>query len=76
MAGKMTRLAASHGDEVVVGAFKKVGPRAGRVASEAGEHGGIALKIMAKHGDGPLCLLLARSHSARSHGMAMMPLPR
>jgi hypothetical protein len=51
MAGKMMRLAARHGDDVVATALKKVGPRAGKIATEAGEHGGVALRLLAKHGD-------------------------
>jgi len=54
MAVKMTQLAAKHGDDVVVAAFKKVGPQAGRIVSEAGEHGGVALRLLAKHGDDAL----------------------
>jgi hypothetical protein len=54
LAVKMTQLAAKHGDDVVVAAFKKVGPRAGRIASEAGEHGGVALRLLAQHGDDAL----------------------
>lgn len=54
MAGKMTKLAARHGDEVVGTAFKKVGPRAGRIAGEAGEQGGVALRMLAIHGDDAL----------------------
>ncbi|HVX60819.1 MAG TPA: hypothetical protein VHC19_09460, partial [Pirellulales bacterium] len=51
LAAKMAQLAAKHGDDVVVAAFKKVGPRAGRIAGEAGEHGGLALRLLARHGD-------------------------
>jgi hypothetical protein len=51
LAGKMMRLAARHGDDVVARALKKVGPRAGKIATEAGEHGGVALRLLAKHGD-------------------------
>ena len=48
---RMTRLAAQHGDDLVATALKRVGPRAGRVVEEAGEHGGLALKLLARHGD-------------------------
>ena len=54
LAAKMAQLAAKHGDDVVVAAFKKVGPRAGRIVSEAGEHGNIALRLLATHGDDAL----------------------
>lgn len=54
LATKMAQLAAKHGDDVVVAAFKKVGPRAGRIVSEAGEHGNIALRLLATHGDDAL----------------------
>ena len=60
MAGRMTQLAAKHGDEVVVGAFCKVGPRAGQIASQAGEHGGIALRLLAKHGDEAMSLAVSK----------------
>ncbi|MBC7819949.1 MAG: hypothetical protein IAG10_23955 [Planctomycetaceae bacterium] len=48
---RMTQLAAKHGDEVVSAAFRKIGPRAGRIASEAGEQADIALRLLAQHGD-------------------------
>src|SRR5581483_3039437 len=51
LAGKMTRLAAKYGDDVVSTALRKVGPRAGKIATEAGEQGGLALRLLAKHGD-------------------------
>ncbi|MBX9656750.1 hypothetical protein K2Y11_24290, partial [bacterium] len=56
LAGKMSRLAARHGDDLVASAFKKVGPRAGQIASEAGEHGGVALRLLSKHGDEAIAL--------------------
>jgi hypothetical protein len=48
---RMTQLAAKHGDEVVSTALRKVGPRVGQVATDAGEHSGLALKLLADHGD-------------------------
>jgi hypothetical protein len=48
---RMTRLAAKHGDEVVSKAFRRVGPRAGRIVEEAGDQGGLALRLLARHGD-------------------------
>ena len=56
LAAKMTNLAARHGDEALA-AFRKVGPRTFRVAEEAGEHAGAAVKLMAKHGDEALWVL-------------------
>lgn len=56
LASKMTGLAARHGDDVVAAAFRKVGPQAARVASEAGEHSGTALRLLGKHGDDALRL--------------------
>lgn len=56
LAGKMTRLAATHGDDVVATAFKNVGPRAAKVAAEAGDHGGLALRLLARHGDEALSI--------------------
>lgn len=48
---KMAGLAAKHGDEVVSAAFSKVGPRAGKLVSEAGEQADVALRMLARHGD-------------------------
>lgn len=48
---RMSQLAARHGDDLVAGALKRVGPRAGRIVEEAGENGGLALRLMAQHGD-------------------------
>ena len=61
IAAKMVRLASKHGDEVVAAAFKKIGPRAGRIAGEAGEHGGLALRLLGKHGDEALTLTLKKT---------------
>ncbi|HEY2414840.1 MAG TPA: hypothetical protein VGI40_21525 [Pirellulaceae bacterium] len=57
LSSRMLRLAATHGDDVVATAFKRVGPRAGKIVSEAGEHGGTALRLLAKHGDDALPLV-------------------
>ena len=51
LATKMALLAARHGDDVVAIAFRRVGPRAARIASEAGEHAGVALRLLSRHGD-------------------------
>jgi len=57
LAKKMAGFAARHGDDVVSAAFRRVGPRAGRLVEEAGEHGGVALKLLARHGDDALPLV-------------------
>ena len=59
LAAKITRLAAKHGDNIVVSAFKKVGPRA-HIVEAAGEHGGLALRLLSKHGDEALSLTLRK----------------
>jgi hypothetical protein len=48
---RLTRLAAKHGDEVVSKAFRRVGPRAGRIVEQAGDQSGVALRLLARHGD-------------------------
>ncbi len=48
---RVTRLAAKHGDDLVSQAFRKVGPRAGKIATEAGEQADVALRLLARHGD-------------------------
>jgi hypothetical protein len=50
LAKKVEALAVRHGDEVF-DAVRKVGPRALRLADEAGEHGLSAIRLMAKYGD-------------------------
>lgn len=53
---KMAGLAAKHGDEVVSAAFTKIGPRAGKLVSEAGEQADVALRMLARHGDEGIAL--------------------
>jgi hypothetical protein len=65
LARKLEVLALKHGDEALI-AVKKVGPRALRVAEEAGEHSAQAIKLMAKHGDEAAWLV------AKSNRMAMV----
>lgn len=68
LAVKMTQLAGRYGDDVVVAAFKKVGPRAGRIVGEAGEHGAVALRLLAQHGDDAIPLVAkAASLKAVAH---------
>jgi hypothetical protein len=57
---RMTRLASQHGEELVATAFRKVGPRAGRLVEEAGDRGGLALGLLARHGEEAIPLI-ARS---------------
>lgn len=56
LATKMSALAAKHSDEVVAQAFKRVGPRAGKLVTEAGEHGDDVLRLLARHGDAAIPL--------------------
>lgn len=56
LAAKMSALAARHSEDVVVQAFKRVGPRAGKLVSEAGEHGDDLLRLLARHGDAAIPL--------------------
>ena len=50
LTGKIAALATRHGDEAIE-AVRKVGPRAIRLAEEAGEHGAVAVGLMARMGD-------------------------
>jgi hypothetical protein len=61
LASKMAQLAARHGDDVVAAALKKVGPRAGKIATEAGEHSGVALRLLGKYGDDAVPLVARRA---------------
>jgi len=51
VSGRLMRLAGKHGEELVARAFRKVGPRAGRLVEEAGDQGGLALRLLARHGE-------------------------
>lgn len=62
---RLTRLAAKHGDELVARAFRRVGPRAGRLVEEAGDQGGIALGLLARHGEAAIPLI-GRSTALRT----------
>jgi len=50
LARRIETLAVKHGDEALT-AVKNVGPKALRVAEEAGEHGSQAVRAMARYGD-------------------------
>jgi hypothetical protein len=54
---RLTRLATTHGEEAVSKAFRKVGPRAGRLVEQAGDQGGIAVRLLAKHGNEAIPLI-------------------
>ncbi|HOW71293.1 MAG TPA: hypothetical protein PKY77_11880 [Phycisphaerae bacterium] len=56
LSARLTSLAAKHGDDAIV-AFKRVGPQALRVAEEAGEHAGPALRLMAARGQEAMWVL-------------------
>jgi hypothetical protein len=62
---RLTRLAARHGDAIVAKAFRKVGPRVGRLVEEAGERGELALRLLARHGDAAIPLI-GRSTALRT----------
>ena len=56
ISSRLTALAAKHGDDAIA-AFRKVGPQALRVAEEAGEHAGPALRLMASRGQDAMWIL-------------------
>lgn len=56
ISARLTSLAAKHGDDAIV-AFKRVGPQALRVAEEAGERAGQALRLMAARGQDAMWIL-------------------
>jgi len=51
VSGRLMRLASKHGEELVAKAFRRVGPRAGRLVEDAGDNGGLALRLLARHGE-------------------------
>jgi hypothetical protein len=62
---RMTRLASQHGEELVGTAFRKVGPRAGRLVEEAGDRGGLALRLLARRGEEAIPLIARPSALAK-----------
>src|SRR5438477_8957985 len=50
LARRIEALAARHGDAVVT-AIRKAGPEAVRLVERAGGHGGLATKLLARHGE-------------------------
>lgn len=61
LASKMMQLAARQGDDVVAAALKKVGPRAGKIAAEAGEHSGVALRLLGRYGANAVPLVMRKA---------------
>ncbi len=47
---RIASAAARHGDDAV-NAVRRIGPRALKLADDAGEHGAMAMRVLAKHGD-------------------------
>jgi hypothetical protein len=50
LAGRIARTAARHGDDVL-GAVRKVGPKALRLADKAGAHAPIVMRLVSRYGD-------------------------
>jgi hypothetical protein len=50
LAARIEKLAARHGDEALE-AVRKVGPKALKLADEAGEQGAVAVRVLARYGD-------------------------
>jgi hypothetical protein len=59
LARRIGRLAERFGDDAVA-AVRHAGPRALRAADEAGEHAGVALRAIARHGDDGVAFVAAR----------------
>jgi hypothetical protein len=59
LAKKIAASAARHGDDVIT-AVRKVGPRALRLADEAGGQGARAVRLMARHGDDAAVWVISR----------------
>ncbi|HWB14098.1 MAG TPA: hypothetical protein VG826_33035 [Pirellulales bacterium] len=51
LTAKLVRLGSRYGDDIVGAAVKKVGPRAARLAGDAGEHADVALRLLGRFGD-------------------------
>ncbi|MBY0589143.1 hypothetical protein K2X85_18365 [bacterium] len=64
LTSKITQLAAKHGDDLVASALKKVGPRVAKITADAGEHGGVALRLLAQHGDKAVGITLKKGSLA------------
>lgn len=59
LARKLESAALKHGDEVYLAA-RQVGPRALKVAAEAGEQSTLAYRLMARYGDNAVAMVLAK----------------
>ena len=65
LAGRIALTASRHGDDVL-GAVRKVGPRALRLADDAGEHAPQAMRLLTRYGDDAARVL------SRPKGMALV----
>ena len=50
-----------------------MGPRAGQIAADAGEHAGLALKLLAEHGDDALAVVAKQSSLTQSLATEIRP---
>jgi hypothetical protein len=66
---RLAATAARHGDDLVMGAFRKIGPRALSIADDAGEKiAPRALRFIGRHGDDAAAVLTKRSMKLLSLG--------
>ena len=56
LASRMSALALTHSDDLVVQAVKRCGPRTIKLVESAGPHGGEVLRLLARHGDAAIPL--------------------
>ena len=69
LAKRLAATAARHGDDLVMGAFRKIGPRALSIVDDAGEKlAPRALKLIGRHGDEAAAVLTKRSLKLLSLG--------
>ena len=69
MAKRLAATAARHGDDLVMGAFRKIGPRALSIVDDAGEKiAPRALKLIGRHGNKAAAVLTKRSMKLLSLG--------
>ncbi|QDT53859.1 hypothetical protein Pan44_18850 [Caulifigura coniformis] len=57
LGAKAASLAARYGDDLVASAVRRAGPKAADLALDAGEHAGLALNLLARHGDDAVALV-------------------
>lgn len=60
---KIETLAIKYGDDVFI-AVRKVGPRTLRIVEEAGEHGLVSIKLMARYGDEAIWVVVKKNRMA------------